>query len=461
MAARVAQYVTVIDRSNKVIGNSKQFKDVFREAKSAYQERKAEIKAQKKVREEVELQKAIRAISIQDEEDRSTIRPSMSRRQTSQQHNHSRAISPGHERPRTHRMHSNASARSQSTTHGEYNDQVYNSYGGASQARRTSHTVPASPVAWDNMEPAARGLVRARTEMAIDHRRPPYNVRAQSADGVDLDLAYGEYNPECLVVTSEEQKQKELNTLVAKCRGLLEEADCAGHSAKAIIANLQKNPDTLAAVGLTLAEISTIASKMAPGAMAMIAKSAPAVMALLVSPQFLIAVGVSVGVTVIAIGGYKIVKRIKEKTASDGEKAIPGYDEAIDVRELDRVERWRRGIPETGLIDDNATIVSGTSVEGEFISPFAAQSMGHLPLQSHSGRSKTVKKSSKDKDVQSKKSEKKRRRRSGETASVTSHDSESTMRRSTTTRTKSKSVVKAKKPSPLSRMFGHGTSVTS
>lgn len=210
---------------------------------------------------------------------------------------------------------------------------------------------------------------------------------------------------------------------------------------------------------MRIAEISTIASKMAPGAMAMVAKSAPAVMALLVSPQFLIAVGVSVGVTVIAIGGYKIVKRIQEK-AGQGDKAMPGYDEAIDVRELDRIERWRRGVPDSNIVDDNATVVSGTSVEGEFISPFAAQSMGHLPLPSQNGRSKTVKKSSKDKDP-SKKGEKKRRRRSGETSSVTSHDSESTIRRSSTSKTKDKSVVKAKKPSPLSRMFSHGTSVAS
>lgn len=480
MAAKVAQYITVIDKSNKVIGNSKQFKDVFREAKAAYQERKAEIKAQRKAREEVELQKAIQAVSIQDETERaSTIRPSGSRRQTGHRdQSGGRRSPPGHERPRTHRVQSVASGRSSGTTTpiegaprhmslGDFNDQVYGPNGAATQYRRASHTVPGTPIReWDEPDPATHGLVRARTDMPFAYaRRPSQLVRSQSADDVDMDLAYGEYHPESLIVMPQEQKEKELKSLVTKCKMLLEEADCAGHSAKAIIGHLQKNPDTLAAVGLTLAEISTLASKMAPGALGMVAKSAPAVMALLISPQFLIAVGVSVGVTVIAIGGYKIVKRIKEKAADDNDKGMGGgADEAIDVHELDRIERWRRGIPEDSLVDDNATVISGTSVEGEFISPFAAQSMGHLPAKSQSGKS--AKKSIKEKEKADKKAEKKKKHRrhrsdGDDTESVVSRDSESTVRRSSTSNNKEKSLVNVKKPSPLSRMFTHGTSVRS
>lgn len=480
MTAKVAQYITIIDKSNKVIGNSRQFKDVFREAKAAYQERKAEIKAQRKAREELELQKALRAASIQDEAERATIRPDGQRRYPSQRHPHGeRRTSPDRRRPQTQRMCSNASVRSsgeiapredrpRQMSLGEFNDHVYGPNGVATQARQPSHTAPASPAAWDNYDPAARGLVRARTDLPLDRpRRSGHLARSHSVDDVDMDLAYGEYHPESLIVTPQEQKEKELKTLVAKCKGLLEEADCAGHSAKAIISHLQRNPDTLAAVGLTLAEISNVASKMAPGAVGMIAKSAPAVMALLASPQFLIAVGVSVGVTVIAIGGYKIVKRIKEKAADDSDQFIgPGHDEAIDVHELDRIERWRRGIPEPSHVDDTATVVSGTSVEGEFITPFAAQSMGHLPARSPAGRSKSVKKSSKDIDTESRKGEKKKKHRHrsrdiDETASVASRGSESTVRRSSTIRTKDKSLAKTKKPSPLSRMFSHGTSVRS
>jgi len=481
MTAKVAQYITVIDRSNKVIGNSKQFKDVFREAKAAYQGRKAEIKAQRKVREEVELQKAIRAVSIQDDAERaSTIRPSASRRHTPHQDQIAgRRSPPNNDRPRSYRMHSNTSSRSVETTTqndgaprhrtlGDFNDEIYGPDGVAMQHRRASYTTPDTPTReWDDFEPANRGLVRARTDLPLEHTRQNGQlVRSHSADDVDMDLAYGDYHPESLVVAPQEQREKELKSLVTKCKMLLEEADCAGHSAKAIIGHLQKNPDTLAAVGLTLAEISTLASKMAPGALGMIAKSAPAVMALLISPQFLIAVGVSVGVTVIAIGGYKIIKRIKEKATDDNDKQLTAgldepIDEAIDVHELDRIERWRRGIPEDSLVDDNATVISGTSVEGEYITPFAAQSMGHLPARS---QAKSIKKSNKEKDKESKKADHKkkhRRHRSDgvDTDSVVSRDSESTVRRSSSSKTKEKSLGKVKKPSPLSRMFSHGTSL--
>lgn len=477
MTTKVAQYITVIDRSNKVIGNSKQFKDVFREAKAAYQGRKAEIRAQRKVKEEAELQKAIRAVSVQEDEARSTIsRPATARRQSSQRTQAADRRAPD-ERPRTQRMYSGTSVASgHSTREGtprhmnlvDFNDEIYGPNGVATQYRRASHTAPPSPShEWEDHDPSNRGLVRARTDLPLDpYQRPNQQlVRSHSADDIDMDLAYGEYNPESLVVTSQEQKEKELKSLVLKCKMLLEEADCAGHSAKAIISHLQKNPDTLAAVGLTLAEISNVVSKMAPGAVGMIAKSAPAVMALLISPQFLIAVGVSVGVTVIAIGGYKIVKKIKEKAANDAaERGMAGVDEAIDVHELDRIEMWRRGIPESNA-DDGGSIVSGTSVEGEFITPFAAQSMGHLPARSQGGRSKSAKKS-KDKDKESKKgdSKKKSRRHKSEAEdgqSVVSKDSESTAKRSTATRSKEKAVVKVKKPSPLSRMFSHASTVRS
>lgn len=397
MAAKVTQYVTIIDKSNKVISNSRQFKDVFLEAKAAYQDRKAVIKAQKKVKEEEELQKALRAVALEEQSVRgSTVRPTAPRRTTSQQ-----PQTPGRQSPP--RVGSGTTTPREGGTRGvplgDFNDQIYGPNGVATQARRKNN--PTSVPAWEEPDPASRGLIRTRTDLPVQQiRRPSQLGRSQSADDIDLDLAYGEYHPESLVIMPEEEREKELKSLVTKCKMLLEEADCAGHSAKAIITHLQSHPDTLAAVGLTLAEISNIATKMAPGALAAIGKSAPAVMALLLSPQFLIAVGVSVGVTVIAIGGYKIVKRIKEKSANEGvDKHIgPGLDEAIDVHELDRIERWRRGVPES-IIDDGGSVVSGTSVEGEFITPFAAQSMGHLPTKSTTSRSKTVKKSSKEKST--------------------------------------------------------------
>lgn len=512
MPANVAQYVTIIDKSNKVIGNSRQFKDVFFEAKAAYQERKAELKAKKRVKEEEELQKALRAATLRDD---STIRPEGPRRQSTNRTN-SYTQTPGRispptnpdVRPRTMRAQSNASPRNsghntpregntRGISLGDFNEQIYGSgpagYGPQTTPPPNTGNFPWIPTYEPHPDPNNPNLtlVRARTDQPLPllpHQRPQPQPRSSSASEIDMDLAYGEYHPESLISTPEDARKKELSTLVTRCKGLLEEADCAGHSAKAIIEHLQKNPDTLAAVGLTLAEISSVASKMAPGALAAIGKSAPAVMALLLSPQFLIAVGVGVGVTVIAIGGFKIIKKIRERNAEEdfgnGKNARntgSGHDEAIDVRELDRVEAWRRGVPES-VVDETGSIISGTTVEGEFISPFAARSMGHLPparstTSAGPARSKTTKKSSKTKDkdgktrdgdTESKKSEHKkkhRRRRSegGDSESVVSKETDGTdSSRGTIRRSKTeKSLVKVKKPSPLSRMFTTGSSVRS
>ncbi|KAL9098068.1 MAG: hypothetical protein Q9187_009737 [Circinaria calcarea] len=120
----------------------------------------------------------------------------------------------------------------------------------------------------------------------------------------------------------------------------------------------------MAAVALTLAEISNIVSKMAPGVMMSLKGSAPAVFALLASPQFLIAAGVGVGVTIVAFGGYKIIKKIKAKHAGEED---PGVDEMLAYNgDIDRINSWRRGISEA----EEQSI--GTSVDGEFITPQAA-----------------------------------------------------------------------------------------
>lgn len=101
--------------------------------------------------------------------------------------------------------------------------------------------------------------------------------------------------------------------------------------------------------------------------------SSPAVFALLASPQFLIAAGVGVGVTIVALGGYKIIKKIKAKNALEAEEAR--MDEMVVVpSDLSRIDNWRRGISEA------AEGSVGTSVEGEFITPMAA-GMSRLSLQ--------------------------------------------------------------------------------
>lgn len=183
-----------------------------------------------------------------------------------------------------------------------------------------------------------------------------------------MNLAYGNIPPPLPVVRVDEEL--EFKGLVGKVKILLEEADCVHYSVTTIIASLQKNPDAMASVALTLAEVSKLATKMAPGLLASMKGSAPAVFALLASPQFLIAAGVGVGVTIVALGGYKIIMKIRAANAED-----PIVDEMIELGvDVNRIDNWRRGISE---IEEQSV---GTSADGEFITPMAAN-MSRMNLQ--------------------------------------------------------------------------------
>jgi hypothetical protein len=180
--------------------------------------------------------------------------------------------------------------------------------------------------------------------------------------GVDMHLAYGEA-PLPMARRAAADDETELKTLVGRFNSLMDEAHCVQHSVTTIIATLQKNPDAMAAVALTLAEISKVVAKVGPGVLASLKTSAPGVVALLASPQFLIAAGVGVGVTVIAFGGYKIVKKMRENAADEND-----MEELREIEEeVSRIENWRRGIEEV------REECEGVSVEGEFITQRAAE----------------------------------------------------------------------------------------
>ena len=473
--AAIAQTVAVFDKSNKVVSTSKQLKNVFKEAKTAYLERKAEIKAERADKEERELQKAIKAMSVAEETESRASSRSQSRRQHRSHRDRPRELE--HTRRPSLQDHRHASARSVQSGHSSRT-----SLSGSPRSRESSrsHTplgqfndelaqsrsAPVSPV---SPHRKSTELVRRRTDLPLTTTSGPRplarSYSTHDLDNIDMDLAYGEFHPELhgpLTIPREtEQKlqQQELSSLVLKCKMLLDEANCAQHSVKAIVVHLQKNPDAMAAVALTLAEISNIASKMAPGALTALKAGAPTVFAILAAPEFLIAVGVGVGLTVVAFGGYKIIKRIKAKT-SDKEGSM---DEMIDVDELDRIEHWRRGIADADAAE-TASIVSGaTSVEGEYITPMAARSMGHLP-QSESGRKK--KKTKRDKDAEKKeKKEKKNRkkdREGSEAGSEASKGSRSSSKSATTEKVslagslRDRAMIQVKKPSPLRSMFRSG-----
>ncbi len=451
MAAAIAQTIAIVDRSGKVVSTSKQFKNIFKEAKSAYRERKAEIVADREAKEQHELRKAIKAMSIA-EESRSNTSRSQRRRSHDRHDSHdSRERRPElNVRPPTgERQHSGASARSGTSSmtsgHSSVSPQSPRSLRSGSrrhsQTRNpyfeddiygTANSVPVSPRAHDT----SRDLVRSHTDMdlALPPRRPHAAVRSHSANEVDMDLAYGEYHPESLsaVPYTPEKQQQELSSLVTKAKMLLDEANCAQHSVKAIIAHLQKNPDAMAAVALTLAEISNIVKTMTPGALSALKIGAPSVFALLAAPEFLIAVGVGLGITVVMFGGYKIIKKIKARNTEKDD----GQDEMLELgADVNRIEHWRRGIADSEF--ETASVA--TSVEGEFITPIAAASMGHLAVDPRM------------RDVQSGKKSKKSKKEKAEKSSKSSKGSRTSSL--TPSEKDGKALVKVKKPSPLRRMF--------
>lgn len=257
-----------------------------------------------------------------------------------------------------------------------------------------------------------------------------------SPSKIDMDLAYGEIPPPLPVARIEDED--ELKGLVGKVKMMLEEADCLQSSATAMISSLQSNPDAMAAVALTLAEISGMISKMAPGALVALKGSSPAVFALLASPQFLVAAGVGVGVTIVALGGYKIIKKIKAKNSAEE----PGMDELLEISgDVSRIETWRRGIAEV----DSQSVA--TSVDGEFITPHAV-ALSRLNLNDMESRTSRRKhrssRSGKDSEISS--SRKSSSSKSSKTVKSSKEDAEKKEK-------KDRKEKKEKKPSPLRLMF--------
>ncbi len=262
-------------------------------------------------------------------------------------------------------------------------------------------TVPASPSALMQARAAppppstATPVSTPRQSMLVHRPRSDSSLRKKPKE-IDMNLAYGSIPPDLEsrvdldpnYKNSPELQEEHARTLMGRVEGLLVEAQCVHHTATAIISHLQANPEAAAAVALTLAELSALLGKMSPAFLGVVKGGSPAVFALLASPQFLIAAGVAVGVTIVMFGGWKIVKRIKEANKEKQQQAFeaeqptggpepvpnggqapppmqpggygfaqgmaygggPGtFDEALVLEEeLSTIETWRRGIAPFG-----------------------------------------------------------------------------------------------------------------
>ena len=326
---------------------SKNLVNVFKEARAAYLERKGEIVASRSYDiEEKRERKALKGASGDDKH------PAASRTHPRSHH--------GSHKSSTHHRHSGNSMRSHSGTRYPGSEIHHLQNSDSPQAAHSQHFSDSKPEALmrrhsnydiecDN-QPERRLIVRSMTSPVLP--KPE----------IDMDLAYGPIPPP-LPVACKGVDEQEFKGLVQKVKRILEEADCLQYSASAIILSLQHNPDAMAAVALTLAEISNLMTKVAPRVLAVMKGSSPAVFSLLASPQFLIAGGLAVGVTIVAFGGFKIIKKIRAKNSVE----VTGMDEMIEINgSVNRINEWRRGIAE------EQERSNGTSVEGEFITPHAA-----------------------------------------------------------------------------------------
>lgn len=467
----MAQVITVVNKSGKIVKSTKTLAGVFNEAKSAYNERKAELKsARLKERDLKDQERKARgqldALTLDD--DVQSRRGSRAGSEDGSKATRRKPVPSRRDRPHGDRSHS---------------DSVVDE-----GPRRAATTYRPSPLRFDSSgeeirsehSPQPGELVRRHTGHPPMTRSLPVSRRASHND-IDMDLAYGDAPPPLPV--SKIEDSPELRDKLTGLQRLLEECNCLQHSAGATIENLQKNPEALAAVGLTLAEISTLVTKLSPGALPGLKAAFPAIMALLASPQFAIAAGVAVGVTIIAFGGYKIVKKIQASNRerhdeamllvdADGAEQQPASPaESLDeLRELSSVERWRRGIA-----DEQARSV-GTSVDGEFITPMASRTLieeGKLteadfkPREKDKDRKKREKKEGKEASKAASKAGKSRVAESETGRSVRSERSHRSERGggsavgSSTSRSsrREKVEVKKKEPSGLKLLFSGHSSV--
>ena len=419
--AALIETVAVVNKSGKAVSNTKHLVNVFKEAKAAYQERKAEMVANRQPSHNDEM-RTRRALKATVEDDRSA---SSSRRRSGSHHDSSRDSQ--HQRRR-----SAGSVRSGSTSP----KSIY-----PSSHNRFSQDLVTLPT---RSPPRSPGMERSYTTqdgaLALSHRKPVPARRSLTSPDIDMALAYGDLPGEGTISRSA-NREEELKPLVSKVKRLLEEADCLQYSATAIMTSLQKNPEAMAAVALTLAEISNIVSKMAPGALLALKSGAPAVFALLAAPEFLIAGGVALGVTVVAFGGYKIIKKIKAKSALDKEAAK--MDEMLEIGvDMDSINDWRRGIHDYD--DDTRSVLSnGTSVEGEFMTPQAA-ALSRLNLNAHEEVSQKSRSSSRASSSRSKGESESSKPSKGSSSKRSSKEKE---------KERKKKEQKVKKPSPLRLMF--------
>ncbi|CAG8974114.1 hypothetical protein HYALB_00002749 [Hymenoscyphus albidus] len=371
--------VTVINKSGKVISTGKQLVNIFQEAKAAYNEKKAERKELLRAEQRKRLAYKQAQHLIQAREDVQSVASSRHSRRSSRSHRQHKDRAIESRPPLSHipEQHEGSLASSRRSRSSQPRSRRAPSIDGSQYTTPYFEDAPGN-ITRRNTDFAAHGGQVARTEAPSNALyRSASDPDVHKKDKVDMNLAYGELHQPSSPASPAVQEQ-DLEATMTKLDTLLLEAECLHHSATAIIANLQSNPEAMAAVALTLAELSNIIKSMGPTILNSLKVASPAAFALLASPQFLIAGGVALGVTIVMFGGYKIVKQIQANSEAIQASKVeanrmeePMAYERLEVgsemgSEMSSIESWRRGIAD---VEEQSV---ATSVDGEFITPMAA-----------------------------------------------------------------------------------------
>lgn len=364
------QTITVVNNSGKIISTGKQLLSVFKEAKGAYQDKKAQLKSEKSTLNRSQTFDQSRSLyrshdphvydEYYEEDDdyyykydddgrsrrQSHYAPSEASTRRTARRSRSTHSRRHHDRDRDYRATprrpaltesnlktlSEVSSTAPSRANGNYRSPYAETVGRSKMD--LTHAEYRSLAATERRPPTT-AITRRRSFTELGpQRRHSYDVQAHNSSHagkeIDMHLAYGDIPPDLESRTDldpamqEMNKEKRAKMLVKKVESLMDEAKCAHHSTTHTIQHLQKNPDAAAAVALTLAELSKVVTKMSPAVLGMLKGGSPAVFALLASPQFLIGTAAVVGVTVVMFGGWKIVKKVKEEQAAREALAYEG-----------------------------------------------------------------------------------------------------------------------------------------
>ncbi|KAI8724249.1 hypothetical protein NCS52_00282600 [Fusarium sp. LHS14.1] len=400
------QTITIVNNSGKIIKTGKQLYSIFKDAQGTYKEKKAEIKSEKALQRSQSFDPhglppqqpryvdddahyfAPQQPRCIDDGDRYYPPRAFDQRSqaSSRRSGRSRSVTSQSRRPRDDYYDTRsrpALTMDNLKTHSEVSSVTPSRAPPRTYQNPYAETIPmdlALPqsqlarVEMRSVAPSAYGP--GGGAMVQRNRSTGELVKMKPHKEIDMDLAYGNIPPDLADRTDLDPQygnEKEAKALVHRVEGLLTEAKCLHHSATTTMAQLQKDPDSAAAVALSLAELSKLVKKSSPAFLMLLKSGSPAVFSLLSSPHFLIGSSIAVGVTVVCFGGWKIVQRVKEQQAAREalmyepmDRPAPmrtqseyaprrapteysaGMDEALiiedDLSEVSSIETWRRGI---------------------------------------------------------------------------------------------------------------------